>query len=303
MSFNLNEEVIDGHLVTTETKKLWAVEMDLAKKLLEVCKKHNLKIWADGGTLLGAVRHKGFIPWDDDMDFAMMRDDYNKLIEIGPKEFKEPYFFQSIYTDNTWGGMVKIRNSNTAMIDKTYYEFKERNSGVFIDILVLDGIPNDEEDFVKEYNWVKKKRRLLTRQGVFKPNYRGLRSSFRTIACKLYFAIHNYYREQFKVVRVLSKNQINECKYCTLIDFYSGSRFPLSKINRREHLWYNETIELPFCDMMIPVPKDYHKLLTSMYGDYMTPVKGMILHTMICIDCGRSYEEVMAEMKRNKHTS
>ena len=50
MSFNLNEETIDGHLVTAETKKLWAVEMDLAQKLLEVCSRHNLKIWASGGT-------------------------------------------------------------------------------------------------------------------------------------------------------------------------------------------------------------------------------------------------------------
>ena len=80
MNFNLNEEIIDGHLVIEEDKKLWAVEMDLAEKLLNVCKKHDLKIWAEGGTLLGAVRHKGFIPWDNDMDFVMMRDDYEKLI-------------------------------------------------------------------------------------------------------------------------------------------------------------------------------------------------------------------------------
>ena len=101
MSFNLNEEVMDGHTVTADMKKLWAVEMDLAKKLLEVCKKYNLKIWAEGGTLLGAVRHKGFIPWDDDLDFVMMRDDFEKLIEIGPKEFNEPYFLQTIYNNTS----------------------------------------------------------------------------------------------------------------------------------------------------------------------------------------------------------
>ena len=94
---NMHEEVIDGHLVTTETKKLWAVEMDIAQKLLDVCKKHNLPIWAEAGTLLGAVRHKGFIPWDDDMDFCMMRKDYEKLMEIAPHEFLYPYFFQSFY--------------------------------------------------------------------------------------------------------------------------------------------------------------------------------------------------------------
>ena len=75
----LEEEVIDGVKVDRKTKEIWAVEMDLYFQLRRVCEKYGLKYFADGGTLLGAVRHKGFIPWDDDMDFAMKRDDYEKL--------------------------------------------------------------------------------------------------------------------------------------------------------------------------------------------------------------------------------
>lgn len=296
MSFNLNEEIIEGHLVTTETKKLWAVEMDLAKKLLEVCKKYNLRIWADGGTLLGAVRHKGFIPWDDDMDFVMFRDDYNKLLEIGPIDFKEPYFFQSIYTDNTWGGMAKLRRSDTAMIDSIYKQLKDRNSGIFVDIIVLDGIPDNKLEFKKEYNWISVKRRLLTRYGVYKSDYTSLRAALRTMAVKLYFIFHDYYKVQQKVVNMLSRNKITNTIYCTLIDLYASSGIPLNKINRREHIWYNETVELPFCDMMLPAPIGYHKLLTSIYGDYMTPVKGGALHSMLCVDCDRPYKEVLKEL-------
>lgn len=296
MSFNLNEEIIDGHLVTAETKKLWAIEMDLAQKLLDVCKKHNLRIWADGGTLLGAVRHKGFIPWDDDMDFVMFRDDYNKLLEIGPIEFKEPYFFQSIYTDNTWGGMAKLRRSDTAMIDSIYKQFKDRNSGIFVDIIVLDGIPDNKLEFKKEYNWISVKRRLLTRYGVYKSDYTSLRAALRTMAVKLYFIFHDYYKVQQKVVNMLSRNKITNTIYCTLIDLYASSGIPLNKINWREHIWYNETVELPFCDMMLPAPIGYHKLLTSIYGDYMTPVKGGALHSMLCVDCDRPYKEVLKEL-------
>lgn len=298
MSFNLNEEVIDGHLVTAETKKLWAVEMDLAKKLLAVCERHNLKIYADGGTLLGAVRHQGFIPWDDDMDFIMPREDYNKLLEIGPVEFKEPYFFQSIYTDNTWGGMAKLRRSDTTMLDSNYDQMKERNYGIFIDIFVLDGIPADKKTFEKEYYLIEKKRRLLKRYGVYRSDYNGVRSTLRTLYVKLYFLIHDYKKEQKEIVDLLSSNSMDSCEYCTAIDFYANEHVNISKVNRRKCTWYKETIELPFVDMKLPAPKGYHELLSCQYGDYMTPVKGGQYHSIGIVDTEKSYKEVISSMSQ-----
>ena len=85
-------EIISDYYVDEKRKKIWAIELDLFIALCDVCRKHNLKFWADGGTMLGAVRHKGFIPWDDDMDIIMPRSDYNKLLEIGPAEFGSPIF-------------------------------------------------------------------------------------------------------------------------------------------------------------------------------------------------------------------
>lgn len=104
---NMDEEVRCGHLVTAQTKRIWNIQLNLAARLLEVCKKHNLKIWCDGGTLLGAIRHKGFIPWDDDMDFAMMRKDFDILQKVATEEFSYPFFSKIFIQTNIISGVLQ----------------------------------------------------------------------------------------------------------------------------------------------------------------------------------------------------
>ena len=91
----LNEEERDGYLVTSEVKQLWAVLLDILVQIDSICKKHNIQYFLCGGTLLGAVRHRGFIPWDDDLDVMMKRNDYNRFCEVAPIELQQPYFFQT----------------------------------------------------------------------------------------------------------------------------------------------------------------------------------------------------------------
>ena len=86
-----------GFLVTSHRKKLWNVQIGLIKEFERICKKHNIKWFAFYGTLLGAARHKGFIPWDDDVDVAMLRPDYNKFLDIAADEIKYPYFLDNWY--------------------------------------------------------------------------------------------------------------------------------------------------------------------------------------------------------------
>ena len=89
----LKEEIKCGFRITTERKKLFAVMLDLLYTFDNVCKKHDLKYFFVYGSLIGAVRHNGFIPWDDDLDVAMPREDYEKFIKLSD-EFNEPYFLQ-----------------------------------------------------------------------------------------------------------------------------------------------------------------------------------------------------------------
>ena len=136
-----------------ELKRLQAVELDIFKEFRRLCNKYNIRYYAEGGTLLGAVRHNGFIPWDDDVDIQMTWDEFIKFKEVAA-ELKDPYVFQD-YTTNDYydiSPMARIRNTNTTgctkweldnVNDATY------NRGIFIDIWVLFPIPSKDEDKVE----------------------------------------------------------------------------------------------------------------------------------------------------------
>ena len=107
------EEERCGYLVSAHMKKVWAVELDLLYQLDQVCNKYGITYYASGGTILSAERHKGFIPWDDDIDVMMLRDQYD-LLCAHADEFEDPYFFQTGDTDEGYfRGHAQLRNSNT----------------------------------------------------------------------------------------------------------------------------------------------------------------------------------------------
>ena len=168
----LDEEVRLDYTVTRKMKEVWAVELDLLVELDRVCKKYDIKYVADCGTLLGAIRHKGFIPWDDDIDVGMLRSEYERLCKIAPFEFKEPYFFQTEETDPTSArGHAQLRNSSTTGILLSEIGTKRSfNQGIFIDIFPFDNVPNDFDKYKKLKDEIDKKRQLYQRI-IFNYNY------------------------------------------------------------------------------------------------------------------------------------
>ena len=137
------------YVVSDEMKKLWEVELSLLEKLKEICQKWNLTYYASDGTLLGAVRHKGFIPWDDDMDFFLMWPDYKKLMEVAPQECQYPFCFQGIYSDpNAMAVSSRLRRSDTTGFTKWEHENAEPgyDLGIFIDIFPLFFVPDSLQE-------------------------------------------------------------------------------------------------------------------------------------------------------------
>lgn len=148
------EEIKDGFLVDTTRKKVWAIEIDLLLQLDRVCKKYGLKYYLMFGSLLGAVRHKGFIPWDDDLDVCMPRKDYEKLLKVAPSEFKEPYFFQIPETDpGYYYTFAKIRNSNTSAFLELFKN-QRFNMGLLVDVFPMDVC--DINDVAENYSTIQK---------------------------------------------------------------------------------------------------------------------------------------------------
>ena len=129
-------------------KDLQNVELEILLEVDRICKKHGVKYFLVSGTLLGAVRHKGFIPWDDDIDICMPVSDYRKFCKIAQEELGENFFFQSYETDFYDRWFAKIRKNNTTCIEKVY-ENSRLHQGVWIDIFPLIGVKNNEE-------WLKK---------------------------------------------------------------------------------------------------------------------------------------------------
>ena len=127
------EEIRSGYKVSQKMKKIWAVQLNLLEYFDKLCREHELRYFVDYGTLLGAVRHQGFIPWDDDIDVVMFRDDYEKLKIIAGREVESPYFFQNSYTDIMIWAFSKLRDDRTTAIEFPDI-LPEFHQGIFIDI-------------------------------------------------------------------------------------------------------------------------------------------------------------------------
>ena len=263
---------------------IWAIELDMANRLITVCRENSLGIFADAGTMLGAVRHKGFIPWDDDMDFAMFREDYDKLCAIAPRYFQTPYFFQNVYTDKKYiHGHAQIRNSFTTGI-LVGEEDKEFNQGIFIDLFVLESVSSDKERLERQrYECGVIKECIYALEQGEKYSWpekfeipEDLKENLTVKKC------WNYIDKMFREVPLSSTNQVAPLNFL----------FDTEKRIRDKHI-YDRTIMMDFEYVQLPVPAGYHQYLSSRYGDYMTPQNIPNTHGEVIFDVETPYDEYL----------
>ena len=140
-----DEEVRYDFTITNKTKRIWAIELELLIEFDRICKKYDLKYFLAYGTLIGAAREKGFIPWDTDVDVVMMRRDYHKFCKIAREEVKTPYSFRDGHCDYavaTFANLLKDGTTAVCVQDAP----PEQHQGIYIDIFPLDSVPDGSND-------------------------------------------------------------------------------------------------------------------------------------------------------------
>lgn len=271
------EEERYGYVTSCEMKQLWAVELDLLCEFDRVCKKLGIQYFLASGTLLGAIRDHRFIPWDDDIDVVMLREEYDKLLEKAPGEFSEPYFFQNAYTDVDYRrGISQLRNSSTTYV--LTREIEKRlpfNQGVCIDIYVLDGLAPDSEieaHFVEKQAIRKKIGDLAKKPGHDPAEVRELFREYEQISSR--------YRDAEYVDIVMFRRSTE--RYYKL---------------RRE--WFLSSVAVEFEGYSFMAPVGYKGYLAAYYGeDFMTPKNVPAEHGGVIVDLDRPYTEVMPDLQK-----
>lgn len=253
------EETICDTFVSSTLKKVWAISIDLYLELRRVCEKHHLRLFSDGGTTLGAVRHKGFIPWDDDMDFCLLREDYDKLLTL-KDEFSFPYFLLTPQTNEEFGySFIRLCNSNSTLIHRPFVNAKY-NHGVCIDIFPIDKI--QLQDYLEIRNKIKELiyiNSAYMRRNVPEPTPRDLE-----MISKLPSQVS--LQDNWKEINRLAKtHKDEECEYVSLLASVQYS--PENKIWPKKI--FDASVELPFYNYTMLVPIGYKRQLEIYFGDYM----------------------------------
>ena len=264
------DEVRNDFTVTSKRKRIWNVELEMLTLVEKICSQYNLKYWLDFGTLLGAIRHSGFVPWDDDIDISMPRPDYQIFQKVAPRHLSYPFFLQNIYNDGKWL-FSKLRNSETSCI---CYPDDTLNQGIFIDIFPLDSVPsNDDAKSLAVYETELELYMLGSNETAFAHKLESGR-------CILPLDIINTLKKSGSLASFQYYEQFAASNYgCTdTISFlpwvFSSNNFSIG----RKKSWFDSIIHVPFEKMVVPVPAFYQEILSSTYGDYLTIRKGTTLH-------------------------
>ena len=297
----LEPSIVDGYVVRRETKEVWAVNLELLEVFQRLCDRHGLRYFMGFGTLLGAFRHGGFVPWDDDVDLLMPRRDFERLKSFAG-EVKDPYFLQ--YTGNDVGfwhrGMMKLRHSGTTCIERRHL-YADFNQGIALEILPLDHVPDDAALQQKQSMRNSILQRLLWAK-LYRTDYQ-LEDDHGKVRCSAGWKWRCYRLAAFffpvkKLEQWLFTNWTRYddivTKYCAIFTNYGGKVAHFCVEDFSDVVW------MDFEGLSLPAPRGYWRCLEKHYGkaflDYL-PLEQRKPHHPAYWDVHTSYQESYARLR------
>lgn len=245
--------------------KLQSSMLAILKEVDRICELNGISYVLDGGTLIGAARHQGFIPWDDDLDICMLREDYDKFL-VHAKQLNEDFEIVNSSTDKNYiQTFTRVCLKNTNLVQGIYKDagFKQ---GIFIDVFPLDKIPEKNDDLKRQTNTFDLLVRLKSIKGKVPGRSEGVKKLMREAIriCLLPVSMRSINKKMNKIAARYS-NDSGELS----IGYYNFEAF--DRLSRRnvQAKDYLELDKLQFCDAKFPVPANYKQVLNNFYGDYM----------------------------------
>ncbi|MCR4605058.1 MAG: LicD family protein [Eubacterium sp.] len=249
-----------------ELREYQLILLGILKDVAAVCREHNIRFYLGEGTMLGAIRHKGFIPWDDDIDIIMYRKDYERFLEVAPEALGEKYEVQSHERlESFWNVYAQVRLiTDDERLRQKYIEHLLENNGPFVDIFPMDYVPKKDGMSLswKSFRIRYYKAMLPYKYKVCEPLH--LRGKVLNLLSK----IHKKETLFKRIKKITGKCGKERLEYT--VNFHTTH--PLQNQVAPSEC-YDEAIEWEFEDTTMPVPKGYDEILTIIYGDYMTPPK------------------------------
>lgn len=268
------DEVKDGFYVDSIMKCCWAAQEEILSVIDKICKKYDIQYFAEWGTMLGTVRHGGYIPWDDDMDITMKRPDYNKFLRVAEKEMPEGWHLLNYQNDDDyWDVMTRVLNSNQIRFDQDFLtKYHNFPFVAGVDIFPMDFFPpnsKEAETLKSLVNEVK-----ITADACIQNQLEGKQleeqlNKLEILCNQKIDRSGNVPRELYDiVVSLYALYGDEETKEVALMPLWADGG---SQIYPKEY--YAESIRMPFDQMTIPVPIAYDAILKKKYGDYMKMVR------------------------------
>ena len=277
-------------------KEIQNKSLEMAEYFVEFCKKHDLLCYLCGGGAIGGLRNKGFIPWDDDLDFFMPRKDYEKLPELWRKYAKEQYFLSksdSNFVDRNL--FITIRDRETTCI-KPYQQDLDMPHGLALDVIPLDYYPKNEEDRKKQVSWALIYS-LFCAQTI--PEKHGAIMKWGSTILLGLTPSRLRYKIWKKAEKEMTKYTLEESDGITELctgPGYMKKKYPIEA--------FEDNIFIDFENTKMPIPVGYDIYLKTAFGDYMTPPpkeKQVPHHDAVIVDMENSYLKYKGEYYGRKN--